>query len=84
MDLLTIIFRTGAVSCLGFGIYFAVKKRFWFPAYPLMVLAVVFAGAAKKAWGQLPAKVIPLLALYVIWTAVMIYLKKLKKKKDKE
>lgn len=83
MDALTIIFRTVAVASVGFCVYFAVKKRFWFPAFPLLVLAVASAGAAEGEWKQLLVKTISLLVLYVGWTIILIVFKKPKEKKEK-
>lgn len=78
MDALTIIFRAATIISFGSGLYFATKKKFWFPAIPMIILAIVFAETAEKEWQRLLTHVIPLLGLYIIWTGVRIYLKKLK------
>lgn len=66
MNTLTMIFVAGSLICLSFGLYFAIKKRFWFPGYPLIVLSIAFAGAAKKEWKQLLIYIISLLALLML------------------
>lgn len=83
IDLLTIIFRAASCISLGFGLYFVIiKKRFWFPTYPLIVFSLIFAAASKREWELLLTKVVPLAVIYLLCIPVVIYLKKLKKKEE--